>query len=164
MEYFFEKLNPEHQDGVIGIFNYYVEETTAAFREKAVEKEHIIKILEVTKRHPGYAIKDKGDRIIGFCMLKPHIPISTFSEVAELMYFLDREYTGRGIGSLALKKLEDEGRKIGIIKLLAGISSENENSIRFHRKHGFVEYGRFKNIGKKFGRYYSVVWMGTEIE
>ena len=160
----FEKLNLEHRDAVIEIFNYYIEETTAAFREKTVEKEHFQKILEVTRTHPGYAMRDEANKIIGFCLLKPHLSISTFSEVAELMYFIDREYTGRGIGSSALQKLEDEARKIGIKKLLASISSENESSIGFHRKHGFVEYGRFKNIGKKFGRYFSVVWMGKEIE
>jgi L-amino acid N-acyltransferase YncA len=164
MAYTFEKLNLEHQDAVIEIFNYYVEKTTAAFREKAVEKEHFLNFLEVTRAYPGYAIRDQGRKIIGFCLLKPHLAISTFSEVAELMYFIDREYTGKGIGSSALKKLEAEAIKIGIKKLLASISSENENSISFHRKHGFAECGRFRNIGKKFGRYFSVVWMGKEIE
>ena len=123
----FEKLNPEHRDAVIEIFNYYVKETTAAFREKAVEKEHFSKILEVTRTYPGYAIRDEANKVIGYCLLKPHLALSTFSEVAELLYFIDREYTGKGIGSSALKKLEAEARKMGIKKLLASISSENEN-------------------------------------
>lgn len=164
MECIFEKLSLEHQDGVMEIFNYYIRETTAAYREKVIDKDHFLAFLEVTNTHPGYALKDERNKIIGFCMLKPYISLSTFSEVAELMYFIDHEYTGKGIGFLALKKLEDEARKLGIKKLLASISSENENSIKFHKKHGFIEYGRLLNIGKKFGSYFSVVWMGKEIE
>jgi L-amino acid N-acyltransferase YncA len=161
--YTFEKLKSEHRDGVLEIFNYYIRTATSAFREQVVEKDYFQNFLQLGETHPIYAIKAEGGRIIGFCMLKPHIPLSTFAEAAELMYFIDHEYTGRGIGSLALQRLEDDARKIGVKNLLASISSENTGSIEFHEKHGFVECGRFINIGKKFGRTFSVVWMGKEL-
>ena len=163
MEYTFEKLSLEHQDEVMEIFNYYVKETTAAYREEVVEKDYFLNFLEVTENYPGFAIKEADNKIIGFCMLKPHIALSTFSEAADIMYFIHHEYTGRGIGLLALKKLENEAIKIGIKKLLASICSENSNSISFHKKNGFSEYGRLPDIGKKFGRYFSIVWMGKDL-
>ena len=92
MEYIFEKINLEHQDEVIEIFNYYIKETTAAYRENIVEKDHFLNFLNVTKNYPGFAIKDAGNKITGFCMLKSHISLSTFSEVAEIMYFIHHEY------------------------------------------------------------------------
>ena len=163
MECKFEKLSIEHQDDVMEIFNYYIKETTAAYRENTVGKNHFLNFLEVTKKYPGFAIKDDKNKILGFCMLKPHISLSTFSEVAEIMYFIHHEYTGKGIGKQALNKLVTEAKKMGIKKILASICSENNNSIKFHKKNGFIEYGIFKNIGKKYGRYFSVVWMGKEI-
>lgn len=57
----------------------------------------------------------------------------------------------------------NEAKKIGINKILASICSENDNSIKFHKKNGFIEYGVLHNIGKKFGRYFSVVWMGKDL-
>ena len=79
------------------------------------------------------------------------------------MYFIHPDYTGQGIGTLALEKLEVEAKKRGIKKLLADISSENTSSIKFHEKNGFVEFGQLKDIGKKFNKYFSVVYMGKEI-
>ncbi len=163
MEYTFEPLSPVHQGGVMEIYNYYIEQTTAAYREQAAEKEYYQNFLDTAETHPGYAVRYEGDRIIGFCLLKPHIALSTFSETADIMYFLHHEYTGRGIGASALGILEEAGKKIGIRKLTASICSENEQSITFHLKHGFTEYGRFPDIGKKFGRYFSIVWMGKEL-
>jgi len=43
--------------------------------------------------------------------------------------------------------------------LLASISSRNKESIAFHKKHGFIECGRFKDIGRKRGKPFDVVWM-----
>ncbi|WP_243669404.1 hypothetical protein [Methanoculleus chikugoensis] len=31
--------------------------------------------------------------------------------------------------------------------------------MRFHRRHGFVECGRFRNVGSKHGVLFDVVWM-----
>ncbi|WP_301665067.1 GNAT family N-acetyltransferase [Methanoculleus frigidifontis] len=67
--------------------------------------------------------------------------------------------TGRGLGSRMLAHLEREGRKQGIGCILAGISSRNMGSIRFHNKNGFVECGRFRNVGRKRGEFFDVVWM-----
>lgn len=163
MNFTFENLKLEHQDEVIRIFNYYIKETISAYREKTVKNEHFLNFIDSAQVHCGFAIKDKQSRIIGFCILEPYMSLSTFSEVAETMYFIHHEYTGKGIGTLVLKKLEDEARKRGIKKLLVNISSENINSIKFHEKNGFIEYYRLQNIGKKFGRHFSIVWMGKEI-
>jgi len=70
---------------------------------------------------------------------------------------------GKGIGTKALKLLEEDGRNMGIKQILANISSYNEQSIEFHRKNGFLECGRFLNIGKKNGNNFDVVWMEKEI-
>jgi phosphinothricin acetyltransferase len=134
----------------------------AAYREHEVEPDYFLGFLEVGKTHPGYAIVDEAENVIGFCMLKPHIALSTFSQTAEIMYFIDPEFTGRGVGSAALARLERDAKDMGITKILASISSENEGSQNFHRKNGFVEYGRFPDIGKKFGRRFGVIWMGKE--
>lgn len=58
-----------------------------------------------------------------------------------------------------LKQFIIEGKELGISNLLANISSLNEGSINFHKKHGFRECGRFKNIGRKFEKDFDVIWM-----
>jgi L-amino acid N-acyltransferase YncA len=67
--------------------------------------------------------------------------------------------SGKGIGTKLLSLLEIEGMKKGITNILANISSLNSRSIDFHKKNGFVECGRFKNVGRKKEQLFDTVWM-----
>jgi phosphinothricin acetyltransferase len=163
MEYSFVRLGPQHRDGVLSIFNHYIRTSTFAYREECVADDYYGNFLEAVERYPGYAIEDGLGGVAGFCLLKAHKELSTFSEVAEIMYFLGPAHTGKGLGTTALAKLEADARPLGIRKILASISSENEASLGFHRARGFTEYGRFPDIGKKFGRRFGVVWMGKDL-
>ena len=163
MEFVFEDLGLEHQEDVIRILNYYIKETTSAYRENEVDKDFFLDLIHGTEYYCGFAIKNKEGSIVGFCTLEPYMSISTFLEVAEPMYFIDPKYTRLGIGTVILNKLENEARKRGVRKLLVDISSDNINSIKFHKKNGFAQCGMLQNIGKKFGRYFSVILMEKHI-
>jgi len=43
--------------------------------------------------------------------------------------------------------------------LVANMSSKNEASIRFHKRHGFTEAGNLAGVGEKFGEPFGVLWM-----
>jgi phosphinothricin acetyltransferase len=58
-----------------------------------------------------------------------------------------------------LNHLVDKAKQKGIWSILASISSLNEGSINFHKKNGFIECGRFKNVGRKKGQIFDTVWM-----
>lgn len=162
MDFIFEKLTLAHKEDVIRIFNYYIKETTSAYRENIVADDFFLNFID-DEVYCGFAIKEKQGKLVGFCVLEPYRSYATFSEVAEPMYFIHHEYTGKGVGTLVLKKLEEEARKRGIKKLFVDISSENAGSINFHEKNGFVACGQLKNFGKKFGRHFSIVLMEKDI-
>lgn len=162
--YVFESPNPAHRDAVIAILNHYIEETTAAYREEAVGPEFFPLLLEDSAAYPAYAIVAEPEReVVGFCMLEPLMPISTFSEIAEVTYFLRPDRTGRGIGSLALARLEADAAARGVRRLVANLSSENDGSLAFHLARGFREYGRLRGAGKKFGRSFDLVYLEKEL-
>jgi phosphinothricin acetyltransferase len=71
--------------------------------------------------------------------------------------------TGKGIGSQMLALLETSAKKHNISVILANISSKNTGSIRFHQKNGFIECGRFRNVGEKKNELFDTVWMQKEI-
>ena len=103
--------------------------------------------------------KDEGGRILGFGLPRAHNPIPSFSQTAEITYFMRLEQTGKEIGSLMLEYLVEEAKKKGISSILASMSSLNETSLRFHQKHGFGECDRFRQVGKKKGKFFDVIWM-----
>ncbi len=154
----FEKLAPEHATGVMEIFNYYAENSFAAYPERALPEPFFGKMLEMTSGYPAYAIlSDK--KVAGFCFVRAYNPFPVFSQSAEISYFIAKDHIGKGLGRKALDKLETDAKEMGIKKILASVTSENLQSLEFHKKNGFSECGRLPGIGEKFGKSFDIVWL-----
>jgi phosphinothricin acetyltransferase len=151
----------ENQDSVfiIDIFNYYIQNSFAAYSEIPIGYEAINYFKEMTKGYPFYVIETNFRKLAGFSFLRPYHRIEAFKRVAEITYFILPEYTRKGLGEKLLKLVIDDARKMGIDTLLASISSLNEASIKFHEKNNFCQCGYFKSIGKKFNVDFSMIWM-----
>lgn len=162
-EFLLSPITQSDQKPVIDLFNYYVEKSYAAYPEQRVPYEFFTLFMNACKDYPSVAIRGAGGALIGFGMLHSHNPLPAFSHTAEITYFIQPEMTGRGLGSEMLAYLEAEGKKRGISRILASISSMNEGSIRFHEKNGFTECGRFRGVGRKKGIYFDTVWMQKSI-
>ena len=59
---------------------------------------------------------------------------------------------GQGIGKQLLAELIVRARTMGKHVVVAGVDSENEASLRFPKREGFVYAGQLKEVGFKFGR------------
>jgi phosphinothricin acetyltransferase len=159
MEYELSPISPEDREAVIDTFNYYIENSFAAYPEDKVPYEFFNFFLQVISGYPNAIVKDENKHFLGFCMLRPHAPMPAFAGTAEISYFIRPEYTGKGIGAMMLEYLLSGAREKGLHCILASISSLNEGSIRFHSQHGFSECGRFREVGKKKGKFFDTVWM-----
>lgn len=163
MEFTISPITNEDKEPIIDIFNYYIANSFAAYPETEVPYEAFGFFLKMFEGYPTATVKDANGKILGFGFLRAHNPMSSFSQTAEISYFIAPEYTDKGIGTSLLNYFEEEGKKKGIHIILASISSLNPGSIRFHEKNGFAECGRFKDIGKKKGRVFDTVWMQKTI-
>ncbi|GIM30101.1 N-acetyltransferase [Clostridium polyendosporum] len=164
MNLIYESMTEKYCNEVIDIFNYYIENSFAAYFESKLPYQFFNKFLEITKGYPAYVlIDDKSKKVIGFCFLKAYSPLPVFKETAEITYFIEKSETGKGIGKKVLNLLQSEGKKIGIQHILASISSHNNQSLNFHKNNGFSECGRLHNVGKKNKKSFDVVWMEKSI-
>jgi L-amino acid N-acyltransferase YncA len=163
MAYKFEKMVDRHRTAVIDIFNYYITDSLAAYPEESVGYEFFDHFLDMTRGYPAVVIKDDAETVVGFAFLHAYRSGGTFRRAAEITYFIQPDHTGKGIGTAVLRQLGLAAKEQGIETLLANISSRNEGSLRFHRKKGFEECGRFRRIGRKFGEDFDVVWMQLDL-
>ncbi|MDX9703293.1 MAG: N-acetyltransferase family protein [Candidatus Auribacterota bacterium] len=164
MKILFEAMTEKHGVSVMEIFNYYVEHGFSAYPEKSLPVEFFAKFIEMTKGYPAFVMIDEATQeIVGFCFLRPYNPFPVFKKTAEISYFIKPEYTGKGLGTIALEKLQSEAKNKGIKFILASISSRNEQSLSFHKKNGFFECGKFSSIGEKKGVAFDVIWMQKEL-
>jgi L-amino acid N-acyltransferase YncA len=163
MNYTLKSMTKEHRTPVIDIFNHFIENSYAAYMDKKVGYDFFNLFLGMSNGYPAVVAKNGSDEIVGFALMHAYHPANAFERTAELTYFIHPDHTGKGIGKNFLDLFIKESRKRGIDSLVASISSLNEGSLKFHRKFGFEECGRFKNIGRKFGNDFDVVWMQKQI-
>ncbi len=163
MEYTITPISPDDRTAIIDIFNYYVENSFAAYPESRLPYAAFDLFLQMCAGFPTACLKGPGGATVGFGMLRPHSPLPAFSRTAEVTYFIHPEYTGKGLGKMLLDVLEKGAAEKGIMHLLASISALNPNSIRFHAKVGFTECGRFRKVGRKKGQDFDTVWMQKDL-
>jgi L-amino acid N-acyltransferase YncA len=156
-------ISEEDREAVMDIFNHYVANSFAAYPDQALPYQVFDLFLQMAKGFPAATIRDRDGRIVGFGLLRSHNPIPVFSRTAEITCFIHPDYTGKGLGKMLLDHLEKGATEKGITNILANISSLNPESIHFHLKNGFVECGRFKQVGKKKGQEFDTVWMQKRI-
>ncbi len=143
---------------VLAIMNHYIINSFAAYPEK----EHPLEMFGMLKQMvlPGsFWVVEADGGLAGFAFLSSFLRAPTLVRTAQVTYFIAPEHTGKGLGVLLLDKLTEVSRHMGVDNLLAHISSLNDGSIRFHQRNGFETCGEFKNVGRKNGKDFSVVYM-----
>ena len=76
--------------------------------------------------------------------------------------YLKPEFTNKGLGSIILKKMQDEAQAVGIHTLVAVISGDNDGSIALFERNGYEKCAHFKNLSEKFGRLLDIVCLQKE--
>jgi phosphinothricin acetyltransferase len=147
-------------DALLVVFNSFVHNSHAAYPESELSRESFEKLL--AQARIIVTLQDEGSAI-GFGFISSYKPLANFDHTGVLTYFILTEYTGMGLGTRLLHELIRRGREAGITNYLAHISSRNEQSLNFHRKHGFKEVGRFKQVARKFGELIDVVWVQKQL-
>jgi L-amino acid N-acyltransferase YncA len=157
--YEIRRVREGDRNGVVGVFNYFVENSFAAYPDKKVGPE-IFDLLKNMSRGGVFYVAESPDKeVIGFALLRHHQIAEAFKKAGEITYFILPEHERRGLGARLMETIIFDARTAGVETLLANISSLNEVSLNFHLKHGFKECGRFERIGQKFGKDFDVIWM-----
>lgn len=156
--------SPDDREGMLAIFNHYVEHTFATYTETPVSLERFNDLMVFSPGWPAVTARDDDGAVLGFGLLRPYSTIPTFSRTAELTCFIAPGFTGMGIGAAILGELEARARDFGIGTIVATVSSLNDGSIRFHAAHGFAECGRLRGIGARQGFAFDVVFMQKTLQ
>ncbi len=111
-------------------------------------------------RHPYCAIvAESGGQVAGFGSLSRFQTRPAYGQTVEDTVYVHQDLRRQGIGAALLEALILAGRAHGFHTMLGRITGENEASVRLHRAFGFVEAGREREVGQKFGRWLDVVAM-----
>lgn len=152
------------------ILSYYIKHTAVLFTDVIPNfngfKENILNIM---KEYPVLVAEENG-KVIAFTYAKRIYDGKAYNFTIESTIYIEKEHTGKGIGTKLYTKLEYILTLQNAVSINAYIAISNENnhyldnkSKRFHEKLGFIETAYFKNWGYKFNKWYDSVWMSKQI-
>jgi phosphinothricin acetyltransferase len=149
---------------ILNIYAPYILTTTHTFEyEVPTEGVFLERFRNITAQFP-WLVWEEGGTILGYAYGSAPFERAAFSWVAEDSVYLKPEARGRGIGRALCTALEEILRYKGYRRVYAIITSENTNSLDFHRKLGYRTVGEFEDCGFKFGRWLGITWLDKELK
>ncbi len=156
----------EDASRLVEIYSYYVEDTAVSFEyhtPSVAEFENRIK--NIHKNFP-YLVCEIDGKVVGYVYANAYSSREAYDWTVTTSIYLDKEYRRMGIGSALYERLEERLKEQGIVNLLAAIAyidNEDEHltndSVLFHGKSGYTEVAHMIKVGKKFDRWYDIIWM-----
>jgi len=152
----FTEMREEYLAEVLEIYNYYVLHSTATFHIKPLTLEEMGDLVFFPDpRHRTFVILEDG-AIIGYVYLGPHKTRPAYGQTGEITVYLRHDYIGSGVGSMAVRFIEDYARDKEFHVLVASMCGENDKSMGVFVRNGFAKAMHFREIGYKFGRWLDV--------
>jgi phosphinothricin acetyltransferase len=150
-------MKEDYLPQILEIYNYYVENTTVTFHQ------HLLSIDEMKQlvffdnpKYRAYAILS-GNEVCGYVILTQYKVRESFNRTAEVTVYLKRNFARMGIGTKALRFIQQVASKTDIHVLVALITGENTASLNLFQRNGFEKCGYIKEVGYKFDRWLDLV-------
>ena len=143
------KVKEEDAAEICGIYNPFVSESTVSFEERPVEVEEMKRRIREISEHCPYLVYEEAGSVMGYSYAHPWKIRAAYSTTMETTVYVSPEAEGRGVGTVLMKRMIEECRRMGVHSLIACITSDNERSIAFHEKLGFEAVSRYREVGRK---------------
>jgi phosphinothricin acetyltransferase len=117
------------------------------------------KIATLAARGWPFVVADAGDGAIGYAYATQFRDRPAYREACEDSIYVAPVAMGRGVGRALLAALLDGAAAAGFREMLAVIGGAEPASVALHARLGFVETGRMRNVGIKFGRRLDTLYM-----
>ena len=161
---------PDDAERLVHIYEHYVLNTAVSFEYAVPTVDEFKKRIENTLAKYPYLVCLKDDVIVGYVYAGSYSSREAYAWTVTTSIYVDKDCRRLGIGSFLYAELEKRLKTQGIINLLAGIAySDKEDeylthdSCKFHKKEGYYEVAHMDAVGRKFDRWYDLIWMQKKI-
>jgi phosphinothricin acetyltransferase len=149
------------------LYNHYVRETPITFDTAVFTPEErrpwLLSHPEDGPHRLMVAMETDTQEILGYATSSPFRPKPAYGTSVETSVYLAPRARGRGVGTLLYKALFEALADEDVHRAYAGIVPPNEASARLHERFGFRYVGTYREVGRKFGRYWDVAWYEKDL-
>lgn len=165
-----ESVDVEDAKELLNIYAPYIEETAITFEYDVPSVEEFAgRIADIKSQYPYIKAVYEG-KIVGYAYVHRYRVRKAFDWCVETSIYVDKGFKRSGVGRILYDELEKRLKTLGILDLYASIAIPigedpylNNDSELFHERMGYNRVGVFHNAGKKFGRWYDLLWMEKSI-
>jgi phosphinothricin acetyltransferase len=154
-------------EALTDLYNHYVRETPITFDTAIFTPEERRPWLLSHPEDGPYRLMVATDtdsqEILGYATSGPFRPKPAYATSVEVTIYLRPDAAGRGVGTLLYKSLFEALSGEDLHRAYAGIAQPNEASVRLHERFGFRHVGTYREVGRKFGRYWDVAWYERDL-
>src|SRR3984893_8878183 len=143
------------------IYNHYVINTAVRFDMEPYTIERRAAWFEQFGSSGRYRllVAEDDSGILGYAGTTRFRPKAAYETTAETTIYCAADAVQKGVGSTLYRALFDALAGEDIHRIVAGYVLPNPASAALHARFGFKPVGVFGENGRKFGRYWDVVWL-----
>ena len=142
------------------IYNHYVVNSPATFdlEPYTVERRMPWFAQFAGSGHHRLLVAEEDGIVLGYAGTTRFRPKPAYDTTVETTIYCAADQTRRGLGSLLYAALFEAIANEDIHRMVAGFTLPNTASQALHERFGFKPVGIFREVGRKFGRYWDVAW------
>jgi phosphinothricin acetyltransferase len=144
------------------IHNHYVLNTHIVFELRPYTVEQRVSWFQEHndgRRYRLLVAEDAQAGVLGYACTGRFRPKEAYQTTVEVSIACSPDAIGKGIGKQLYQALFATLAGEDIHRIVAGIAQPNVASNALHERFGFQRIGTFSGVGRKFGKYWDVMWM-----
>ncbi|MGP4084768.1 GNAT family N-acetyltransferase [Streptomyces sp. KR55] len=154
-------------EALTDLYNHYVRETPITFDTAVFTPEErrpwLLSHPEDGPHRLMVATDADSQEILGYATSSPYRAKPAYGTSVEVTVYVAPHAGRRGIGTLLYKALFEALADEDLHRAYAGIAQPNDASTRLHERFGFRYVGTYREVGRKFGRYWDVAWYEKDL-
>lgn len=143
------------------IYNYYIEHTHICFETEPYSDAYMqdwFQQFDNKTRHQACVVTE-NNQVLGFAYSSKFKQRPAYDTSVEFTVYLDKSATGQGVGKMLTQHLKSEMQNQDVKRAYAVISLPNDASVGLHKKFGFTQVAHLSQVGRKFNKFYDVIWL-----
>ncbi|MGD1854916.1 MAG: GNAT family N-acetyltransferase [Leptolyngbyaceae cyanobacterium] len=143
------------------LYNHYILNTTITFDIEPYTLEQRQELWWCHYEHRGrhrLLVAEQDRHVVGYVTSSQFRSKAAYDTSVETSIYLSPDAQGKGLGTQLYQALFEALAEEDVHRAYAGITLPNPESLALHRKFDFHSVGRYREVGRKFDRYWDVEW------
>ncbi len=160
MEITLRSAKKEDVPVILEISNHAILHTTANYEYEPKSLDYQMDWFE-NRVAAGFPIivATHNDQVVGYGSFGKFRSRRGYDNTIEHSVYVHHEHRGKNIGHQLMQELINIAKAQNYHVMIAVVDNLNQGSLRFHKQFGFVEVGKFKEIGYKFDQWLDVYFL-----